>query len=183
MKLIILTITLAFLALGTVAGEAPKNIEEKRKMQKIHEQLSVSCFNECWSLIDKKERTPEDVENMLLLADASLWHWKQRSDCKPLNQSIGYWQVSRVHALAGQYEMARLFGAKCLAIGQEAKLPPFYVGYAYEALARAEVLHHDFQAADDYLSKARSELARVTDKEERTLLEPDIVELEKAVMK
>ncbi len=148
-------------------------------MQEIHKQLSVKCFNECWTLIDKKDRTAEDVENMLLLADASLWHWKQRADLKPENLSVGYWQVSRVHALAGQREMARLFGEKCLAVGQDAKLSPFYVGYGYEALARAEILAGNTDAAKSLLAKARDELNAITDKDERDALEPDIVSLEK----
>ena len=37
-------------------------------MQSIHRQLSAECFNACWTLIEKKDRTDEDIENMLLLA-------------------------------------------------------------------------------------------------------------------
>ncbi len=148
-------------------------------MQEIHKQLSAKCFNDCWALIDKKDRTAEDTENMLLLADASLWHWKQRADCQPSNLSVGYWQVSRVHALAGQYDMARMFGQKCLAVGQDSKLSPFYVGYAYEALARAELLAGNTDAAKSFMAKARDELSAITDKDERDALEPDVVSLEK----
>jgi len=149
--------------------------------QKIHAHFSTECFNRCWGLIDKPNRSPEDVEDMLLLAQASLWHWKQRADCKPLNLSIGYWQVSRVYALAGEHEMARLFGNRCLKVGQDNKLPSFYLGYAYEALARAELLHKNKDGATDLLAKAREELERVTDKEERQLLEADLDSLEKSV--
>lgn len=150
-------------------------------MQEIHKQLSVKCFNECWSLIDKQERTPEEVENMILLAYTSLWHWKQRTDQKPVNLSVGYWQVSRVHALAGQYEMARLFGQKCLETGRDNKLPPFYLGYGHEALARAEIVRGNFDEAKVHLAEARRELNAVTDEEERAVLEPDIAALEKMV--
>jgi ketosteroid isomerase-like protein len=150
-------------------------------MQEIHKQLSVKCFNECWGLIEKTDRTAEDTENMLLLAAASLWHWKQRTDCQPSNLSVGYWQVSRVHALAGQHDMARLFGQKCLAVGQDSKLSPFYVGYAYEALARAEMLAGNAEAAKAHLAKARSALSAITDKEERDALEPDVLALEKMI--
>ena len=155
--------------------------QKEADMQEIHKQLSTKCFNECWGLIEKADRTPEDTENMLLLADASLWHWKQRTDCQPSNLSVGYWQVSRVHALAGQHDMARLFGQKCLAIGQDSELSPFYVGYAYEALARAEMLAGDADAAKAHLSKARDELDAIADKEERDALEPDIAALEKLI--
>ena len=151
------------------------------RIQKIHAHFSAGCFNRCWGLIDKTNRSAEDVEDMLLLAHASLWHWKQRSDCKPLNLSIGYWQVSRVYALAGEYEMARLFGTKCLKVGQDNRLPPFYLGYAYEALARAELLDKTEDQAKELLAKAREELKRVADKEEEQLLGADLDSLEKLV--
>jgi len=180
----VLILAFALLA-ATAAADPGSNTQESEvtDMQSVHGKLAVSCFNDCWTLIEKPERSAEDVENMLLLADASLWHWKQREDCKPQNLSVGYWLVSRVHALAEQYEMAKLFGEKCLKVGEENELPPFYVGYAYEALARAEVLHEDFRSAEGFLVKARKELQRITEKEERDLLEADLAELEKAIPK
>ena len=150
-------------------------------MQNIHKKFSADCFNKCWTLIDKPDRSQEDVENMLLLSHASLWHWKQRDDCKPVNLSIGYWQVSRVYVLAGEYDMAKLFGEKCLKVGIDNKLAPFNIGYGYEALARAELLQKNTAKVKELLVKARKELEKVTDKEERTYLEADIVNLEKSV--
>lgn len=64
--------------------EVLSNAESK---QMVHEAFSGGCFNKCWTLIEKADRSPEDVEDMLLLAQASLWHWKQRNDCTPMNLS------------------------------------------------------------------------------------------------
>jgi len=166
---------------GEPAKEAPADPKKAADLQKVHQYMAAECFNQCWTLIDKTDRSDEEDESMLLLAYASLSHWKQRADCKPMNLSIGYWQVSRVHALLGQYEMAKLFGEKCLKVGQESKLQPFYVGYAHEALARAAILHQDFAAARAHLAKARKELASVTDKEARGLLSTDVATLDKAI--
>jgi hypothetical protein len=149
-------------------------------MEDVHKELSVDCFNRCWTLMDKADRSAEDVENMVLLANASLWHWKQRKDSKPLNLSIGYWQVSRAYALAGDYEMAKFFGDRCLQVGQQHGLPAFYVGYAYEALARAELLKGRTAAGKELLAEARKRLNEVTDKEERNLLGSDLDSLEQA---
>ncbi len=147
-------------------------------MQDVHRQLSTACFNQCWTYIEKKDRSEEDVEAMLLLACASLWHWKQRTDCQPSNLSVGYWQVSRVHALAGQPAMARMFGEKCLRIGEAEHLAPFYVGYAFEALARAALVQRESSEATRYLAEARTRLAAVTDPESRGFLESDLNELD-----
>lgn len=146
-RCLIVVFTLVLMGGELAAGDGKKDGQagsgaEATKTQKTHQYLSADCFNKCWTLIDKTNRSPEDVEDMILLAHASLWHWKQRQDCKPVNLSIGYWQVSRVYALADEYEMARLFGEKCLKVGRGNQLPPFYLGYAYEALARAEALHN-----------------------------------------
>ena len=47
---------------------------------------------------------------------ASLWHWTQREDCTAKNLSIGYWQVARVYALAGEPDNARKYAQHCLDI-------------------------------------------------------------------
>jgi hypothetical protein len=173
---------LVLVMVASVCGQdqpTEEQVTEAQKLQEMHHGFSVSCFNDCWALMDKAERTADDVENMMLLADASLWHWKQRADCTPANLSIGYWQVSRAHVLAQQYQMARLFGEKCLGVSQENGLPPFYVGYAYEALARAEVLNKDLTTARRYLAEARAQLEGVTDEEERSFLAADLDALDK----
>ncbi len=169
MKFTLYGVLLFCVMVGSVCAQ-----ETDKKMEKIHQHLSAKCFNTCWTYIDKKDGTPEDTENMILLANASLWHWKQRSDCTPLKLSIGYWQVSRVYALAGEYDMAKRFGEQCLKIGTDGKLSPFCVGYAYEALARAELVGGDRKCAADHLAKARLELERVTDKGESELLKADL---------
>ncbi|MEE8399850.1 MAG: hypothetical protein V3S89_12650 [Desulfobacterales bacterium] len=166
-----LTIALCilFIALSSSAEptqDAQNPVEDPLDMQQIHHRLSVQYFNQVWTIIDKQKRSAEETEDMILLAYASLWHWRQRRDVRPLNLSIGYWQVSRVHALAGQYEMAKLFADKCLQVSTQGELTPFYMGYAYEALTRAEILSQDSDAAKAYLMKAEQQLGKVKDQEE-----------------
>ena len=50
-------------------------------IEHAHKYFSVNCFNLTWELIDKPDRTPKDNEQMVRLAQASLWHWTQRPDC------------------------------------------------------------------------------------------------------
>jgi hypothetical protein len=150
-------------------------------MEQIHQQFSTACFNQCWDLIDKPDRTPEDVENMLLLSYASLWHWKQRPDRKPPSLSVGYWQASRVSALAGLADAAGYFARRCLEVSVTNQLPPFYGGYAHEALARASLVRGERDRAREHLRAAGEELGKVADAEERKLLQADLTQLEGAV--
>lgn len=137
-----------------------------------HRFFSAECFNRAWDLIDKAERSPEEEEQMLLLPLASIWHWTQRPDCTPRNLSIGYWQASRVCALLGDQDNAWRFAEKCLE--HSADEPPFYLGYAHEALARAALLAGDRKRLAHHLGKARELAAIVADEDERTMLQRDL---------
>lgn len=139
-----------------------------------HEYFSAACFNQVWGLIDKAKRTPAEDQEMIELCLASLWHWSQRDDCAPTNLSIGYWQASRVFALLGQAENAMQYARLCLNISNESDVLPFYLGYAYEAMARAAAAAKDDAKVAEYLTKARRVAAAVPDPEERDQLLEDL---------
>mgnify|MGYP001310921373 CR=1 FL=1 len=124
-------------------------------LQVAHKYFAVECFNRAWDYIDKPTRTRDENDKMLELSLASLWHWRQREDCTQTNLSIGYWQVSRVYALMGQTEQARHYGEVCLEFSLTEGVLPFYRGYAYEALARAEATAGNQEAMQSYLDQAR----------------------------
>ena len=65
-------------------------------------------------------------------------HWTQRPDCTSTNLSIGYWQTARIYALLGQAENARRYAQMCFEVSQQPGVKPFFLAYAYEALAQAE---------------------------------------------
>jgi hypothetical protein len=137
-----------------------------------HRYFSASCFNKTWALLDKKERTGADNEQMLLLALASLWHWTQRPDCTRRNLSVGNYLLSRVYATLGDAGNASLHAAKCLLLsdGEE----PFYSASAHEAAARAARLGGNDEAAASHLAEARRLAALVSDAADRTQLEEDL---------
>lgn len=144
-------------------------------LARAHRWFSADCFNRVWALLDKPDRSPEEDERMVSLAHASLAHWRERAECTAQNMSIGYWQVSRVHAVLGQAENARHYGELCLAASTGE--PPFYPGYAHEALARAAKLAGNGASAAEHLAAARQLAAEVADAGERGALESDIAGL------
>lgn len=149
-------------------GTAPTTFDEVAG----HRFFSAQCFNRTWELIEKPNRAERDDEEMLLLAQVSLWHWMQRDDCTPRSLSVGYWLLSRVHALLNQAELAKRHGE--LSLEQAAGEEPFYAGYAHEALARAALIDGDHAALERHLKEARTCAAQVTDAEERGMLERDL---------
>jgi hypothetical protein len=143
-------------------------------MGSAHRYFSAECFNRAWDLIEKPKRTAEDNQKMILLSLASLWHWTQRADCTPTNLSVGYWQASRVYALAGQIENARQYGLLCLKASQGEGVQSFYKGYAYEALARAEMVAGDREKMTEFLQQAFHFSEQVANSEEKKMLSDDL---------
>jgi hypothetical protein len=140
-----------------------------------HKYFSAWCFNRAWSLIEKPDRTEAEVRLMEALSHASIFHWISRPDCTDKNLSVGYWQASRIQALIGNAQEAIRHARTCLAYS--ANLEPFYLGYAYEALARAAGLMNDAANFADYLSKAESLAGQVADEQDRQLLAADLSQL------
>ena len=141
-----------------------------------HKYFAADCFNKAWDLIEKPERTAEEDRLMVALNQASVFHWLNRPDCTSENLSVGFWQASRIQALLGRAAEAQRHAETCLSYSQD--LEPFYLGYAYEALARAAFLGQDSAKATEHLKKARSHAARIEKKDHQTMLLKDLDSLQ-----
>ncbi len=143
-----------------------------------HKRLSADSFNRAWELLDKAQRGPEEDAKMLAYAHASLAHWRQREDCQTRQLSIAYWLLSRTYAECKDGISAQIFANLCLAVS--AQEPPFYLGYAHEARARASMLVKDSQSFQKHLQEARAQASLTTEKRDREALEKDLDQLESA---
>lgn len=135
-----------------------------------HAHFSKYCFNASWDLIAKSERTPAETDMMIHLAHASIYHWIRRADCTDQNLSIGYWQLSHVYALANQGACAKHFAQVCLSFSQQHGVARVYLGYAYEALARASKVVGDDEEARSYCDKAQEIAAGLVEDDREQLL-------------
>ena len=139
-----------------------------------HKYFSVNCFNKAWDLIDKTDRTLAEDEDMIRLNLASHYHWTQRDDYTPTNASIGHWQTSRIYALLGQTENAKRYGQLCLEASQAEDVPPFFLGYAFEALARAEAVGGDRENSEEFINKAKAAAEKIEKSQDRQQLLDDL---------
>lgn len=144
-------------------------------LQVTHRYFSANCFNKTWEFIDNPNRTEEDNLSMLQTAMASLWHWTQRENATSTNLSVGYWQVSRVYALLGQADNARKYAEVSLKYSEGCE--PMYIGFAYEALARAEMTAGDKEKMQEYLTKAHEFTDKMTDEEDKWVLLNDLANI------
>ncbi len=137
-----------------------------------HRYFAADCFNKTWEFIEKPNRTREEDEQMIRLAQASLWHWTNRADCKSQQLSIGHWLLARVQAVAGRPEESRRHADQCLHHSQEGS--SFHIAYAYEALARAEKAAGNTSLMAKYKSEAVRLSETVEDADDRKQLTDDL---------
>jgi len=143
-------------------------------LQAAHKFFSAECFNRAWDLIEKSDRTPHEDEEMIRLNLASTYHWTQRADCTPTNLSVGYWQSARIHTILGNLESAIRYGLLCLEECQKGDVPAWVTGFAYEALARAEMAASNREKMEEYIRKAHEFAAQENDPDDRKLLLADL---------
>lgn len=146
--------------------------EPSLSLDEAHRHFAMGCYNETWKYLENPNLSPSEIETMLSLSHASLYHWSQCPDVTQQNYSIGYWQLSRAYSVANLPERALHYGQLCLEHSDNE--PPFYIGYAYEALARAASLADDTKAKQEYLAKAEAQMQQVEEADEREALEADL---------
>ncbi len=140
-----------------------------------HRFFAADCFNRAWDLLDLAERTPEQERLLVAAAQASLFHWLQRPDCGEQQLSVAHWQLARIHAVLGNALQARREAERCLQHSRH--LAPFFLGYAYEALARAARLEGDAEGLGTYLALGQTQAAKVEHEDERAPLLADLSSL------
>ena len=138
----------------------------------LHRKIGTYLFNHTWSLLERKRRSPGQNHEMLSAAHASLYHWSRGGGQR--NRCIAEWQVSRVYSVLGRPEPALHHGQRALEIARHGRVAPFYVAYAYEALARAAAVAGQRRARALYLRKAERIGKTVRDSQERKLLMDDL---------
>jgi hypothetical protein len=131
-------------------------------------QRGADLFNGTWELIESRA----DDELMVHLAHASAYHWAVAPECKPENRARSAWLLSRVYTLVGRAEPALHYAEQCFEWCQQNDLADWDLAFAYEALARANRLAGDEDAAESFLELARS--VEIAEDEDRELVEADL---------
>ena len=136
--------------------------------------LAVGLFNYTWTLLETSNRSREQDDEMIHAAHASRYHWGEVGEA--VNLARGEWQVSRVYATLGRAEPALYHARRCVEIheanadGRE----DWDLGSAYEAMARACAVAGDHAGRDDWRARARAELPKIADAEDRRIIEQDL---------
>jgi hypothetical protein len=143
----------------------------------VHRRLAGDLFNHTWTLIEKADRTPADVDEMLYAAHASAWHWLKAGGTLA-TAARGEWQIARVYSTLGWGDPALRHARRALELAESATeagvADDWDVPAALEGLARAQAVAGDRAAAEETRARAREALAEVADPEDRQLIEQDL---------
>jgi hypothetical protein len=138
-----------------------------------HKRLGVDLFNKTWELLDREDRTRAEDDELLHCAHASAYHWLQVGT--HANRARSEWQCSRVNAVLGRPEAAIAHAERCLELVQAVpdEMEEYDLPAAYEALARAHAVAGDEAAAGRFYDLGVEATARISDEEDRQILEKD----------
>ncbi|WP_422383366.1 hypothetical protein [Roseibium album] len=102
-----------------------------------HRALAISINQRTWFLLEKKNRSVDESDEMIHAAHASLWHWLQAGG--PIQQQRGEWLIGRVYVVLGLRDQALRAATRVLELTKihSADLQDFDHAYAYELMARA----------------------------------------------
>jgi hypothetical protein len=143
-----------------------------------HRRLGVELYNGTWALIERRDRTADEDDEMLHRAHASAYHWLQAPHTAA-NRARSHWLCSRVYVLAGRPEGALHHARRCLELVESAptEMEEWDLPAAYEALARASHAAGEESQAARYKALGLEAIAKVADEEDRKHIEADLASI------
>jgi hypothetical protein len=162
----------------TPPPDLPQSVEAAQ-----HRILAAKLYNSCWELLDKRELSEEQHAQLLSRAHASAFHWGEvirlGGHAGPTQMNVADWMLSRVYAVIGAPDLARIYGLRSLKIYEEHReIGPFYGGFSHEALARAARLAGEDTLLQHHLRAARKLAEPVADASDREWLIQNLQQLD-----
>ena len=136
-----------------------------------HRSLACSLFNHTWTLLDKKNRTPEDNIEMVHCAHASRYHWSIVGT--PLNFARGEWQIARVYATLEYWTEALRHATLYFDACVHHDFGPFDLAFAHEGFARALAKTNSDEALK-HITQAKTVGERIEKDEDRDWLHQNL---------
>lgn len=139
-----------------------------------HRAQAMAANNSTWELLDGRQLTPEESDELLARAYAAMYHWRRASGATPVTSARASWLVSRCHAVIGDGERALHHARRSAEFVTSAGdlAADFDRVYAHEAAARALACLGRTDEARRELDLARA--IEVVDPEDRSIVEADL---------
>jgi uncharacterized protein YndB with AHSA1/START domain len=139
-----------------------------------HRTQASSANNAAWELLDGRDHTPEEADELLQRAYAAAFHWRRATGATAVNQARASWLLSRAHAVLGHGEVALHHAERCGRLTAQAPddVSDFDQAYAFEARARAlACLGRLAEAGEAY---RRAAAVQIADADDRAIVTGDL---------
>jgi hypothetical protein len=139
-----------------------------------HRALGAGLYNRTWDLLEIRDRSPAQDDELVDTAHASAWHWRQVGNAA--NEARGHWLLARVYAVLGQGHAAVHHARRAtevLEAGGEG-IEEWDAAAAAEAMARALAVNDDPVGAARWKERATVLLGEIGDPEDRAAIERDL---------
>ena len=139
-----------------------------------HRQLAVDLFNYTWTLLDNKNRTPQQDEEMVHASHASRHHWSISGT--PQHQARGGWQLARVYATLERFEEAAHYAELYIDACEKNEFEDWDLPFAHEGIARSHVKTNP-KIAKLHLAKARQLSKKIAKEDDKKWLLTNLDEI------
>lgn len=139
-----------------------------------HRAQAVTANNSVWELLDGRDHTADEVDELLQRAYSAAYHWRRATGATTINQARASWLVSRAHAVLGHGEPALHHADRCAELTERAvqDAADFDHAYVFEARARALACLGRLDAARE--ARRRAATAPIADEQDRSIFEGDL---------
>ena len=139
-----------------------------------HRAQAVTANNSVWELLDGRDHTADEADELLQRAYAAAYHWKRATGSTAVNMARASWLVSRAHVVLGHGDVALHHAARSAHFVERAgdAAADFDRAYAHEARARALAC---LGRTDDARAAHRlAEEVEVADADDRSIYRGDL---------
>lgn len=156
----------------------------KYTLEEANQYFAVACNNKIWKLLEKKESTEDEQEEMINLAHASLLHWSKSPHCKKVNLQRGEYLISMAYIHAGRKEQALYYAERCKKITEDRREEneDFDLAYSCLIMAMALNLNNQKEEAADYLEEAKKLGEGIAGEKDKRIFISDLKEAVEGVL-
>ena len=140
-----------------------------------HRAQAVTANNSVWELLDAREHSADEADELLQRAYAAAYHWGRATGSTAVNMARASWLVSRAHVVLGHGDVALHHAERCAHFVERAGGDAADFDHAYEHEARARALAclgRDDEALAAYRA---AEAVVVADEQDRSIFEGDLI--------
>jgi hypothetical protein len=132
-----------------------------------HRQLAKDLWNRTWELLEKPDRTEDEIAELSEAAHASRWHWRQAGT--GVHAQRGEWMLGRMWCEVGVPAAAawHLKRTEALTEANAAALSDFDFAFVLALRARVAAISGDLDRAATEYAAAEAAGLRLTEKDDR----------------